>query len=122
MSRVEADLMRGRIKEQISRLRELEVIPTKSSKWVSISSQPMIADDKALERLFQTKPEVSFVELGEKLTRSAGRRKQPQRLQGGNAFLPHIFVLQGCFVFLPCFLFCVTFCCSHHHHPGSKSE
>ena len=76
MSRVEADLGKGRIREQVSKLKDLEVIPTKANKWVSISSQPMIADDKMLERQFQSNQEVSFVDVGDKLKRSSGHRRQ----------------------------------------------
>ena len=79
-SKVEADHLRGRIKGQIAKLRDSEVIPTKANKWASISSQPMIADDKAMERLFQTNDQVSFVNIGEKLKRSTGQRKS--RTQG----------------------------------------
>ena len=70
----EADMYNGRVKENIAKLRDIEIIPCKSGKWVSISSQPLIADDKPLERLFQDKPEVSFVDSGEKLKRAAGKK------------------------------------------------
>ena len=79
MSRVEADVATGRIREQVSKLRDLEVIPTKAMKWVSISSQPMIADDKMLERQFQRNQEISFVDVGDKLKRSSGPRRQQNR-------------------------------------------
>ena len=101
MSRVEADVATGRIKEQVSKLKDLEVIPTKAIKWVSISSQPMIADDKTLERQFQSNQEVGFVDVGDKLKRSSGHRRQQNRsIQGkvtsiivgifsGSVYLPH---------------------------------
>ena len=83
MSRVEADLRKGRIREQVAKLRDLDVIPSKANKWVSVTNQPMIADDKGLERLFQNKAEVSFVDTGDKLKRFTGqRRQQIPRFQG----------------------------------------
>ena len=83
MSRVEADVATGRIREQVSKLKDLEVIPTKANKWVSISSQPMIADNKMLERQFQSNQEVSFIDVGDKLKRSSGHKRQQSRsLQG----------------------------------------
>ena len=82
-SRVEADVATGRIREQVSKLKCLEVIPTKANKWVSISSQPMIADNKMLERQFQSNQEVSFVDVGDKLKRSSGHKRQENRsIQG----------------------------------------
>ena len=83
MSRVEADFVMGRIREQVTKLKDLEVIPTKAIKWVSISSQPMIADDKILEKQFQSKQEVSFVDVGDKLKRSSGHRRQQNRFIQG---------------------------------------
>ena len=47
-------------------------IPVKGGRWVPLSSCPMIADDKSMERLFQGKDGVNFVDLGERL--GAGRK------------------------------------------------
>ncbi len=74
MSIPETDLYCGRVRENIAKLKDIAIIPSKSGKWVSISSQPLIADDKPLERLFQDRPEVNFIDLGEKLKRAAGKK------------------------------------------------
>jgi len=42
------------------------VIPSKSNRWVALNCRPMIADDPQLEKLFQEKQEVIFVDCGEK--------------------------------------------------------
>ena len=54
-------------------LRGSSVIPVKGCRWVSRDSHAMVADDKAMERLFQGKEGVYFVDLGERLGGNRGR-------------------------------------------------
>ena len=48
-------------------LKERNVIPSKAKKWINFDCNPLIADDKQLEKMFLLDSGVHFVDCGEKL-------------------------------------------------------
>ena len=50
-----------------SDLKEMNVIPSKANKWINFECNPLIADDKQLEKMFPSDSGVHFVDCGEKL-------------------------------------------------------
>jgi hypothetical protein len=62
------------VKKYQEQFKNENVIPTKRGVWADLSSKPMLADDKKLEKLFSENPEVFFVDVGEKIGVSASRK------------------------------------------------
>jgi len=62
------------VKRHLDELKTESIIPTKGGIWVKIADCPMIADNKKLEKLFSDKPEVYFVDYGEKMHVGSGQR------------------------------------------------
>ena len=63
-------------------LRGSSAIPVKGCRWVSLDSHPMVSDDKDMERLFQGKEGVYFVDVGERLGTGSNRNRGRTSTEG----------------------------------------
>ena len=53
---------------------DMKLIPSKARNWIGRDSNPLIADDELLEKIFSSNPEVHFVEFGENFGIADGRK------------------------------------------------